>query len=287
MVVPVRIDNTDKKLLLDTGSLVSQISRATADALDLPQRHSERQLFDLAGNASSVQTTIRRLTLGNLSESQVPMRVAPNPDLGTSLPYDGLLATDLFAGDDLDMDFGAGRLTAFSSDHCDGRVNYWPADHIAAVPITVKQNRIFLPVVVDGHPLNAVLDTGSQYTAMNMTVANRLFGLTPDSPDMKPQNEVNGEKSLTVYGHRFARLTFEGVNVTDLRIYLIPDLIASRERLRRMEGAEAPGDGSLPDLIVGMDVLRHLHVYFAAREKRLYISDAALGESALFHYQSR
>ena len=41
----------------------------------------------------------------------------------------------------------------------------------------------------------------------------------------------------------------------------------------------------MPDVIIGMDVLRHLHVYFAAKEKRLYITDAVIGQSALFHYK--
>lgn len=287
MLVPVKIDGSDKKLLLDTGGLVSQISRATADALNLPQRYSSRRLFDLAGNASNAQATLGRLTLGERNERGISMLVAPNPDLGTSLPYDGLLATDMFLNTDIDMDFGARRLTAFSTDHCDGQVIYWPADRVAAVPITVKRNLIFLPVTIDGHVLNAVLDTGSQYTAMNMTVANRLFGLTPESPDMQPLTLANGEKSLDAYGHRFDNLTFDGVNVLDLRIYLMQDKIATREKIRRMEGLDEADDVVFPDLLIGMDVLRHLHVYYAAKEKRLYISEAARGESALFRYQNR
>ncbi len=285
MLVPVKIDGSDKKLLLDTGGLVSQISRATADALNLPQRHSQRRLFDLAGNTSNAQATLRRLTLGAHSQNEISMLVAPNPNLGTSLPYDGLLATDLFSDSDIDMDFGARRLTEFSSEHCDGQVIYWPADHVAAVPITVKRNLILLSVAVDGHDLNAVLDTGSQYTVMNMAVANRLFGLTPDLPDMQPLTETNGEKSLTAYGHRFDSLTFDGVKVTDLRIYLMPDKIGSREKLGRFQGLET--SDVFPDLLIGMDVLRHLHVYYATREKRLYISDAGSGKSALFRYQNK
>ncbi len=189
MVVPVKIDNTDKKLLLDTGGLVTQISRATADRLDLPQRYRQQRLFDLAGNTSNAQTTVPKFSLGNQNQSEVPMVVAPNPNLGTSLPYDGLLATDLFPGDDIDMDFGARRLTTFSADHCEGRVVYWPADRVAVVPITENHNLIIIPVVVDGHTLNAVLDTGSQYTVMNMDLANQMFGLTSSSPDMTPVTE--------------------------------------------------------------------------------------------------
>ncbi|HWF63668.1 MAG TPA: aspartyl protease family protein [Rhizomicrobium sp.] len=306
MVVPVKIDNIDKKLLLDTGGLVSQISRATADGLDLPQRYREQRLFDLTGNSSNAQTTIPRLTLGARSQSEVTMAVAPNPDLGTALPYDGLLATDLFPGDDIDMDFGARRLTTFAPDHCAGRVIYWPADHIAVVPITESHNLIIIPVMVGGHALNAVLDTGSQYTVMNMGVANHLFGLTPSSPNVTPLTEANGNKSITLYRHLFDKLTFEGVEVSNLQVYLLPNQVAVHDRprslfllgpdhLQRTDTHMLESSGpltepesqtvSIPDVIIGMDVLRHLHVYFAAKERRLYITDAVSGESALFHYK--
>jgi hypothetical protein len=206
--------------------------------------------------------------------------VAPNPDLGKTLPYDGLLSTDLFVDADLDMDFGARRLTAFSTEHCDGRVVYWPADAIAIVPVTVSHNIITFPVTVDGHGVTAVMDTGAQYSVMNMKLANQLFGLTQNSPDMLPLTERAGERSLTAYGHRFDDVAFEGVDVKDLRIYLMPDQMNSHM------AAFSGGDRlTVPDLILGMDVLRHLHVYFATKEKRLYITDAVSGESALLTHK--
>jgi hypothetical protein len=48
---------------------------------------------------------------------------------------------------------------------------------------------------------------------------------------------------------------------------------------------EADSNVTVPDVILGMDVLRHLHIYFATKEKRLYISDAVSGESALFGFK--
>jgi hypothetical protein len=65
------------------------------------------------------------------------------------------------------------------------------------------------------------------------------------------------------------------------------DKIATREKIRRMEGLDDTDDVVFPDLLIGMDVLRHLHVYYAAKEKRLYISEAVRGESALFRFQNR
>ncbi len=89
MVVPVTIDSSHEKLLLDTGGRVSQISRTTAKSLDLPIRGSDMQLLDLAGNVSAGQTTAKRLILGLKEEKGVQLGIAPNPDLGTKLPYDG------------------------------------------------------------------------------------------------------------------------------------------------------------------------------------------------------
>ncbi len=296
MVVPVTIDSSNKKFLLDTGGRISQLSKATVQALDLPQRITEDQrLIDLAGNVSDTKTTVRRLIVGAREQRGVLLGVAPNPELGTSLPYDGLLSTDLFVDADLDMDFGARRLTAFSTDHCVGRVVYWPADAIAVVPIAVKDNLITFPVAVNGHTVTAVMDTGAQYTVMNMKLANRLFGLTPDSPDMKPLTETSGEWTLTAYGHSFDDVAFEGVQVKNLRIYLMPDQMTSHDRFRHRELPDPLGlnlhrevdtNVTVPDLILGMDVLRHLHVYFATKEKRLYITDAVSGESALFGFKS-
>jgi hypothetical protein len=107
---------------------------------------------------------------------------------------------------------------------------------------------------------------------------------------MLPLTESSGEQTITAYGHRFDTLTFEGVTVKNLRIYLMPDQMASSRGPFRSPWLRLPRAASqtgLPDMILGMDVLRHLHVYFATKEERLYISEAVRGESALFRYKDR
>ena len=108
--------------------------------------------------------------------------------------------------------------------------------------------------------------------------------------------ETNGEWSITSYGHVFQNLAFEGVEVKNLRIFLTPDQMTSHDPLKHREIFDSLGlrlhlhheaDANVvePDLILGMDVLRHLHVYFATKEKRLYITDAVSGESALLGFK--
>ena len=36
------------------------------------------------------------------------------------------------------------------------------------------------------------------------------------------------------------------------------------------------------DMVIGMDILRHLHLYLAAKESKLYVTEAGQGESVLF-----
>jgi hypothetical protein len=37
-----------------------------------------------------------------------------------------------------------------------------------------------------------------------------------------------------------------------------------------------------PDMIIGMDILHHLHLYLAMDEEKLYVTEATEGESVLF-----
>ena len=281
MLVPVTIDDAAKNLLLDTGGAVSEISRATADQLELPTRGTQTRVYDMQGNVSGSAVTIPDFVIGGENEHAIHMQVAADPGLGKNGPIDGRLATDLFHDSDIDMDFGAARLTAFSSEHCEGRVVYWNQSQkpVAVVPTTLRDNHIGLQVTVDGHPLNAVLDTGSQYSVMNADLARRIFGLDPE-PFGPPQPGS---------GHIFSDVAFAGVEITNMRVHVMNDrMTASPPFLQRYRAFDRRfgADLAQPDLIIGMDVLRHLHIYLAQKEHRLYITEAVPGESALFQYKA-
>jgi len=247
--------------------------------LRLHQEYSRTRLFDVAGNISSTHVTADNFSLGVQDKHRVALQVAPNPTLGRIPAYDGVLATDMFANADIDMDFGAARLTAFAPDHCDGRVVYWPAENVAVVPVRLDRGHISMDVMVDGHPLKAVLDTGAQQTSMNMNVARNLFDLTPDTPDMPRLDDLQGAPGLKIYSHKLPNLTFEGVEVGNLKVLVLPDQMHSRDPGRFVTRESTL---TLPDIVIGMDVLRQLHVYLARAESKLYVSEAVRGPSALF-----
>ena len=112
---------------------------------------------------------------------------------------------------------------------------------------------------------------------MSMDTARKIFHLTPEGPDMVPLGAVNGDASLKSYGHIFASLGFEGVAVRNPHIVLLPDVVFKGGDQRFKTGSNVlrwSDDLKLPSVSIGMDVLRRLHVYFAFKEGKMYVTAA-------------
>jgi predicted aspartyl protease len=282
-LVPVEINGTAQKLLLDTGGATTSLSSQTVNALGLKEESSRFKLYDLYGNASDSQVTVKTFDMGNARGEGLKFQVSPMQNLETEASANGLLSTDLFLQYDVDMDFGADRLNYFSQDHCEGRVAYWPERPIAIVPVTLENGHINVPVTIDGHQLRAIIDTGADNSAMNVEVAISTFDLKPGSEDTPLIETSKADPFMKEYSHKFETLSFEGISVTNPKISIITDRMAAKDLKPTIRGKLADPYGShIRQVIVGMDVLRHLHLYMAYKEKKLYISPAGSGESVLF-----
>ena len=275
MVVPVRIDGQAEALLLDTGGLTSQLSRAAVERLNLTPRTGHLNLLDVGGHASDEWVRADSVQLGNLMASGAIFVIAPNPDLGG---LDGILSTDLMSRYDIDMDFAALRLNYFSPDHCPGQVVYWHAPAVAVVPMRMQDHHIMVPVSIDGQAFDAVLDTGATRSTIGLSMARSVFGLKPGGPGMTPAGPVNGDPSLVAYYHVFSSLTFPGITVRKPGMMILPDVMGTKDgetHIRDM-AFRPPSLGP----ILGMDVLKHLHVYIAYGEQKLYITAANPADQA-------
>ena len=202
--------------------------------------------------------------------------VSPDRTLFQDEPdYAGVLAPNVLKNYDLDLDFGSNRLSLLSPDHCDGKVIYWPAGAVAVVPMQVmRSGHIFVPVALDGKTVNAVIDTGAPTTMLMMPAAETDFGLTMGAPDTPRAAALPDRPGAVTYEHKFASLNFGGVSVSNLKVVIIPDFLKNTAAGPQL-GSRLAGNSShehLPDLLIGMNVLRHLHVYIAYREEKLYIT---------------
>lgn len=290
LVVPITLDGVDKKFLFNTTSVLNQVSRATAQELQLNEHHSRFRIADPRHHDTESFVQVGDVTFGQAKTKDIQFEITPNPTAGITTPFDGTLSTGIFTHEDIDMDFGAERLNFFSTDHCEGKVVYWPHQVLAVVPMVMEQGHIDLTVTLDGHPMRASLNTGASRTSLNLQRAQEIMGFSPDAA--APPGNFKDDPNNKLYPRRFASLSFDGVTVANPVILVRPVVYGGGP------GVDQPGDdfrlGSraehkddiitrlAPDMNIGMDVLRHLHIYVATAEGKLYITEATPGESVLF-----
>ena len=275
-LVPVSINGIPKLFLLDTGGDVTQINGEVAEELKLTKQDSNLKLLDMYGHASNKMVRIDTFTLGRLHGENVYMAIQPNPDFGKGTRYVGLFGPDMMGRYDVDIDFGTYKMNYFSPDHCPGHVVYWPHAALGITPMTFHNRHIRLPVRVDGKELKAEIDTGATNTVMMASAAKRVFDIVPETPGNVP---LNTQGMAAAFGRVFSTLDFEGVAVNNPHVTIVPDLMGSRDpnngfqtgsRARRVDD-----DVDRPDMLIGMDILKKLHLYIAFEENRIYLSEAS------------
>jgi hypothetical protein len=280
VTVPIMLNGVEKRFLFDTGGGVDQITQATVDDLKLPVKHANFRISGLYKNDSTDYVSIYDVKLGAQHGSSQFM-VTANPNL----PFDGVIALDRMSRQDLDLDFGAQRVNYFSPDHCEGKVVYWAHQVLAVIPVMLEQGHVDVQVELDGHPMRAMIDTGSSLTNLKLSRAEEKLGFSPDAPT--PPGTPKGNPEKQIYPRRFSTLSFEGVTVQNPLIIVQPlnfgggkdDTFTLQSRAEHKDDID---NRLSPDIIIGMDILRHLHMYLAVKEEKLYVTEAGTGESILF-----
>lgn len=278
VTVPATIANRQVSLLVDTGDLFSIINKNIVDELKLPTRKSRVQLVNVAGQRTTQEVRLPSITLGRVRQEGVYFIVGEgtNPVGGRPDPFDGILGADFLLNVDVDLDYGAGKLNLISPQHCDGKVVYWQAPAVAIVPIRVDtQGKITFPLTLDGHTIRAILDTGASTTALNLDVAKRVFNIDTNDPDLKKVGELKGGYTAQIYNKQFKSLSIEGVTVMDPVISLLPNMVSLTSEQRSTGSLVRDTDKQAPDMLLGMSVLNKLHIYIAAHEAKLYITQAS------------
>jgi predicted aspartyl protease len=281
--VPVKIAGTPKYMVLDTGSALTTIMRDAADGLNLRLRHGNFEVINVSGDYSS-EFAEGSLELGNLKADNVAFAIMPNSNKFTDdKRFAGFLGADILSHYDVSVDFGTNKLDLLSPDHCEGKVIYWQAAAVAVVPIRVlKSGHILVPVTLDGQKIWATLDTGASSSTLSLDAAESDFGLKPGSADMAQRGDLLGRPGLQTYSHTFKSLEFNGIAVSDPKIDIIPNMTSDRMANTPQTGtriADPATAEDISDMLLGMDVLKHLHLYIDYNEEKLYITPAGSSSS--------
>lgn len=278
--IPVKIAGQSRYMVLDTGAAMTTISNLAVNDLGLKLRHGNFEMINVSGGVSS-QFTETSFELGNLKADDVAFVLMPDSEmLGDNKNYIGLLGSDILKHYDVSIDFGTDKFDLLSQDHCEGKVVYWAAPAVAVVPIRVlRSGEIVLPVTLDGKTVYATLDTGASSSTLAQDAVESDFGLKLGSPDTPAGENLFGKKNEHTYAHTFKTLDFEGIAISNPHFEIIPDMMRNSFENTPRTGSHIPNpDNAIhpSKMLLGMDILRHLHIYIAYKEEKLYVTPAGM-----------
>jgi predicted aspartyl protease len=247
ITVPVSINGTAKRMMVDTGASDTEISAAVVTELNLKPHNSTNggYLIGYGGRVDKQVVTIDEFGLGMMKGKDFSIFVL-------SEPFDsaGLLGADFLRGFDVDLDFANARMRLIAPNKCSRKV-YWTTADYGEVPFTLDGNHISVDVKLDGQPIWAFLDTGAADTVMSLERATFAYDLDRD-------------KLKRSRHYPFKVLSFGEVDVGNPAIQLATD----------HESAFMGPYRSDLNMIIGMGVLRRLHLYIDYKEKKIYLTPA-------------
>lgn len=289
MTVTANINDKPQKMLFDIGRASSRVWRSTAAKLHIAEE-SWGSDWDFSGRYSENAARVGRLNLGSIQSGGFYLHVSPDPTVA-SAPYDGLLRNDVMWMYDIDLDFAHQRLNYFSPEKCKGAGIYWSPTTITSIPIIAyagtqygnqspipRLGATYVVATLEGHAIVALLDTSADRSFLNPAVAKNVFKLNTES--FEP-GEVNDGGTLIKAGlHRFSSITLGGLTASNFQIAVPLDVKTESSQITHISRTQRQYydlHEILPDLVIGMDLLRHSHLYVSYKNDRVYVSAAGEG----------
>jgi predicted aspartyl protease len=275
LYVPVEIAGVKKRLLLDTGAAQTEISEATAKELNLPLSAANVRTIGVTG-ASTDKFTTAETKIGTLGSGKLQFMVSPALNDFDEPDVAGLFGAEILSLFDVSIDPANLKLDLINPDHCADRVIYWPAPAVTKLDLArVRSTALIVNITIDGKLLKAILDTGAYNSTIRIDAAKRLFDIVPGSADTPTSGHLNERADLTTYHHVFKTLAFKGVSVSNPEFDLIPDRFTKEFLQTSADTRIVTADTSVaPDVLLGMNILKHLHLYIAYKARTLYITPA-------------
>ena len=251
--VPVIADGRQLNFEVDTAGVVATLKNSEAFNMGIRPLPTQRKLEGVNGILLSQYTIFKQFSLAGMEGHDLAAYI--DTRLGDGV--DGTLSPDMMKHFDIDMDLMRGKFGLFSPDHCSGQVVYWTKTGFVAVPMDVlSDGHIQVRVSVDGKKFSAILDTGARGSLISLSAAKALC-ITEKSPNLKLL--PGKDERYKSYEYPFKLLDFDGVTVSEPRLVVVSDNV-------------------LPphvDVLLGIGILRRLHLFISYSEEKLYITPAS------------
>lgn len=271
--IPITIAGKPQIMEVAISSPFSYLYADYGDAENFPKKKLPSNIaIHINGQDPKKTYTIPTLLIGNAAAKDIEMvRVeGPRQSKGEAV---GQIALDLLANFDVEFDMKNEKMNLFAQDHCDGQVVYW-AKSYATLPFkTDASGHTNFKMSLDGKDVTVAFDISPRPGIMGMKTANRIFDLDENSPGVA-RVENTRKDGPSIYRYPFKSLSIEGVTITNPKIFLYQQSTECRTNLRISENTRFYRCFGASDLHLGLAEICQLHLYFAFKEKKLYVTAA-------------
>lgn len=264
-VVAVQVNDTTLPFVPDTGAERSLVTEETVERAGLRlDQWASTMVQGISGYVRHRNADPTALSLGGIPlrrrslAADQTLTVGPLPQAGfTAQGIAGLLGSDFLSAFDLDLDIPRRRLALYRVESCTGRFLPWVGEYDTIPASQLIRGVLTIPVMLDGIPLRAEIDSGASIWMLTATGMFRM-GLTPEALAQDPGGEVNGVGRFAVAMrlHRFKVLAIGKQHITEPEIWAAP-----------VHGLP------IVDLLLGRDWLRRHRVWLSYATSRVFVAD--------------
>jgi len=181
LIVHGSINGKATDMLLDTGAQRTTVTRSGVENLGLPMFHSQISTIGVGGDSETYETTVDEMALDRFKTShRSRFLVAMN----SSVNYNVVVGTDMLFNADIEVNMADHYVKLLQPSNCnDAVLAYWDK-HASETPlseISSVDRRQVVTVKINGQKIRALIDSGAQYSLLDLAAAARL-GMTPESP---------------------------------------------------------------------------------------------------------
>ena len=184
--IPGTVNGKPARMLMDTGAANSALTQVFADKLNLNLQSTGRWATGIGGDARLYNARVDEMTVGPTRAGVTTMRVI-GAMAGTP-SFDVIVGAPFLLQADLEMNLADREIKFFRPQNCkDSFLGLWKDVHVTEVPYewrTTKGAKPHFTVELNGHKLDAIIDSGAATTVIEMAAARRA-GLRLDTPDVK------------------------------------------------------------------------------------------------------
>jgi hypothetical protein len=210
--------------------------------------------------------TIHQFALGPVKGANIDFLIQPEDQPSPEVA--GTLMQSALKDFDFELDIQGKKLNLFQQSHCPGQVIYWPATVVARLPFLSANMDGRFQMVLDGKTVRVLLAPDSSSSEIGSKAMHRLFGIDLDSPGVERiAGSPDGDPR---YSYHFSSLMMDALTIRNPSITIY---VQKQECLEEIQ----PGRGRCfggHDMTLGAPILRQLRMFFANKERMLYLTQA-------------